>query len=415
MFATKLKCLRCGQEYSLLTRYNCLKCKGILDVEYDYEAMKTKGFGSQLTMMKKEGMWKFKGFLPVKNKESIVTLREGDTPLFHYERFGALMNLFNVYLKDETRNPTGSFKDRPISCAISKAREEGTDTVITSSSGNAGVAVASYAAKAGMKAIIVVPSTTPRNKLLSMVCSGAILLKIKGTISDCFNLARELARKYEWVNLTSTFLNPFATEGDKTIAYELYQQLKLVPDWIVVPVGAGPLLVGIYKGYKELRELGLVDKLPAMVAVQVKGCAPIVRAFEREDLEVKAWGTPRTIASGIADPLQGYSDDGTLTLHIIKESGGVAVAVDDESLIESVQNLSRFVGIFAELTGVSSLASLKKLKEQGILKENDSVICMVTGSGFKDAYTIEKYVEIPPRELEPNLKEVENFLEQKLT
>jgi len=415
MFATKLKCLGCGQEYPLFTRYNCLKCKGILDVEYDYEAMKKKEFGSQFTMKKDEGMWKFKDFLPVKKKESIITLREGDTPLFHCERFGALMNLFNVYLKDETRNPTGSFKDRPISCAISKAREEGADTVITCSSGNAGVAVASYAAKAGMKAIIIVPSATPRNKLLSIVSSGAILVKVKGTTSDCFNLAREIAQKYRWVNLTSAFLNPFATEGDKTVAYELYQQLKLVPDWIVVPVGAGPLLAGIYKGYKELKKLGLVDKLPAMVAVQAKGCAPIVRAFERGDLEVKAWGIPHTIASGIADPLQGYASDGTLTLHLTKESGGVAVAVDDENLMESVQNLSRFAGIFAEPTGASSVASLRKLKEKSILKENDTVICMVTGSGFKNSYTIEKYVGVPPTELEPNLKEVENFLEQKLT
>lgn len=415
MFATKLRCLRCGAEYPLVTRYNCIKCKGILDVEYDYEAMKRRKVGSQFTVKKDEGIWKFKDFLPVEKQESIVTLKEGDTPLFFCERLGALMDLANVYLKDETRNPTGSFKDRPISCAISKTREEGRNTVITSSSGNAGVSVASYAAKAGMKSIIVVPSTTPRNKLLSIVCSGAILVKVKGTTSDCFNLARELSQKYGWINLTSTFLNPFATEGDKTVAYELYQQLKLVPDWILVPIGVGPLLIGIYKGYKELRELRLVEKLPAMVGVQAKGCAPIVRAFEREESQVKPWGTPHTIASGIADPLQGYSNDGALTLRIIKESGGMAVAVDDESLMRSVQKLSTLAGIFAEPTGVASVASLKKLREKGILKENDTVICMVTGSGFKDAHTIEEYVEIPPIELEPTLKEVEDFLEQKLT
>jgi len=416
MFATKLRCLKCRAEYPLITRYNCLKCKGILDVEYDYEAMKREEVGSQFTMGKNEGIWKFKDFLPVEKQENIVTLKEGDTPLFYCKRLSASMDLANVYIKDETRNPTGSFKDRPISVAISKAKEEGETTVITSSSGNAGVAVASYAAKAGMKAIIVVPSTTPRNKFLSIVCSGAILVKVKGTTSDCFNVVRELSQKYGWVNLTSTFLNPFATEGDKTVAYEIYQQLGLVPDWILVPIGAGPLLVGIYKGYKELKKMGLVEKLPAMVGVQSKGCAPIVRAFERGESKVKAWGTPpHTIASGIADPLQGYSNDGTLTLHIIKESGGIAVAVDDESLIKSVQELSRFAGIFAEPTGVASVASLKKLREKGILKETDTVICVVTGSGFKDTHTIEKYVEIPPIELEPTLKEVENFLEQKLT
>jgi len=415
MFATKLKCLRCGKEYPIFTKYNCSKCKGILDVEYDYEAMKKKEIGSRFAVKTNEGIWRFKDFLPVEKKESIVTLREGDTPLFRSDRLGALMNLSNFYLKDETRNPTGSFKDRPISCAISKAKEEGKNTVITSSSGNAGVAVASYAAKAAMKAVILVPSTTPRNKLLSIVCSGGILIKIKGTTSDCFNLTRELSGKYEWANLTSTFLNPFATEGDKTVAYELYLELGRAPDWIVVPVGAGPLLAGIYKGYKELKKLGLVDKLPAMTGVQAKGCAPIVRAFERGEREVRAWGTPHTIASGIADPLQGYSDDGTLTLDIIKESGGVAVAVNDDDLIESVQKLSRFAGIFSEPTGASSVASLRELKKRGVLKEKDAVVCMVTGSGFKDSHTIQEHVEIPPKELEPNLEEVREFLDQKLT
>jgi len=414
MFGTKLKCLRCGKKYPLLTKYSCSKCGGILDVDYDYEAMKKKEIGSHLGTKKDEGMWKFRDFLPIKKKESIVTLREGGTPLFRCERLAELTSLADFYLKDETRNPTGSFKDRPTSCAISKAKEEGGNAVITSSTGNGGVAVATYAAKAGMKAIIIVPSTAPRNKLLSIVCSGALLVKIKGIYSDCFSLARELSREYGWVNLTSTFLNPFATEGDKTVAYELYRDLRLVPDWILVPVGAGPLLVGIYKGYKELKELELVDKLPAMIGVQAKGCAPIVRAFERGEREVRAWGTPHTIASGIADPLQGYSDDGSLTLKIIRESGGAAVAVDDESLVESVQNLSRLTGIFAEPTGASSVASLRELKKRGILKEKDTVVCMVTGSGFKDSHTIQKYVEIPPKELEPNLEEVREFLDQKL-
>ncbi len=415
MFATKLRCLRCGKEYPLLLKYNCSKCKGILDVEYDYEAMKKQEIGSRLSIRKGQGMWRFRDFLPIRNEENIVTLIEGDTPLFCCERLGAAMNLSNLYLKDETRNPTGSFKDRPISCAISKAKEEGKNTVITSSSGNAGVAVASYAAKAGIKAIILVPSSTPRNKLLSIVCSGGILIRIKGTTSDCFNLTRELAYKYEWANLTSTFLNPFATEGDKTVAYELYQQLGLVPDWIVVPVGAGPLLAGIYKGYKELEQLGLVDRLPAMVAVQARGCAPIVRAFDKGDPEVEPWEVPHTIASGIADPLQGYSEDGTLTLQVIRESGGVAVSVDDDDLIESVQNLSKFAGIFSEPTGASSVASLKKLEDKGILEGGDTVVCLITGSGFKDSYTIEEYVEIPPKELEADLKEVEYFLKQELT
>ena len=183
----------------------------------------------------------------------------------------------------------------------------------------------------------------------------------------------------------------------------------------MIPVGAGPLLAGIYRGYKELKKLGLVDRLPAMIGIQAKGCALIVRAFERDEREVRAWGTPHTIASSIADPLHGYSDGGTLTLDIIGESGGVAVAVDDEDLIEGVQILSRVAGIFAEPTGASSIASVTKLKEKGLLKENDTVICMVPGSGFKESYVIGEYVQIPPTEFGPDLGEVKNFLKEELT
>jgi len=415
MFATKLKCIKCAAEYSLVTRYGCPKCGGILDVIYDYEAMRKEGIDLYFPGVKNEGMWRFKDLLPIEKKESIVTLREGNTPLFRCEKFGASLNLASLYLKDETRNPTLSFKDRPISCAISKAKEEGKEIVTTSSSGNAGVAVASYATKAGMKAIIVVPATAPRNKLLSIVVSGAILVKVKGTTSDCFMLAKKLSQEYEWANLTSTFMNPFATEGDKTVAYELYEQLGHVPDWIIVPIGAGPLLVGIYKGYKELKELGLVNKLPSMIGVQAEGCAPITKAFEKGEEEVKAWGAPHTIASGIADPLQGYSDDGTFVLKVIRKSGGLATAVDDESLIENVKKLSAAMGIFAEPTACASIACLKKLRKKGILKEKDTVVCIITGSGFKDAHTIEKYVEVPPVEIEPDLNKVKYFLEQKLT
>jgi threonine synthase len=415
MFATGIRCLKCGAEYPLQMMYNCPECRGILDVQYNYAAIKKEGKSpANLSMGKDKGMWRFQGLLPVQKKDCIVSLIEGDTPLLRCRGWAEEVNELGIHLKDETRNPTGSFKDRPISCAISKAKEEGRNVVITSSSGNAGVAVASYAANAGMRAIIIVPSTTPRNKVLSIVCFGALLVKVRGTTSDCFNIARELSQKHDWANLASTFLNPFCTEGDKTVAYELYEQLRSVPDWIVVPVGVGPLLVGIYKGYKELKELGIIQKLPAMIAVQAKGCAPIAKAFGKGESQVKPWTTPRTIASGIADPLRGYSGDGTLTLQIIRESEGVAVTVEDTSMMDSVIRLSNLTGVFAEPTGASSVASLRKLKTKGLVKNGETVVCMITGSGFKDTSTIEKYVQVEGKEVAPSLAEVEREMERRL-
>jgi len=411
MFAVNLRCLKCGTVYPLQIVYNCPKCGGILNVEYNYKDVHRKKL--LVNFEKRKGIWRFEALLPVRKHLKFVSLGEGNTPLFKCRRLGRKIGLSNLYVKDETRNPTGSFKDRPISVALSKANEEGKKIVITSSCGNAGSSVAAYAAKAGMKSITVVPLTASSNKLLQIATFGATLIKVRGTYSDCFRIVKMLSSKFNWVNLTSTFLNPFATEGDKTVAYELYEQLGKVPDWILVPIGTGPLLVGIYKGFKELERLHLAAGLPAMVGIQAKGCAPIVRAFQKGDSEVKAWSTPETVASGIADPLQGYTQDGTLTLQIIRESGGFATAVDDKAMLKSVLMLTRFSGIFAEPAGAASVAGAKKLAERGIIKKNDTVVCVVTGSGFKDPGSIKKEIEIPKEEIEPKVKEAEKILHKK--
>jgi len=410
-FGTNLKCLKCGTTYPLQIIYDCPVCGGILDAEYDYE--KVSGQKLLMNFEKARSIWRFKALLPVRKHLSIVSLSEGNTPLFKCHKLGAKLGLCNLYIKDETRNPTGSFKDRPISVALSKANEEGKKIVITSSTGSAGNSIAAYAAKAEMKSIVLVPSCVSSVRSLQIVACGGTLVKIKGTYSDCFRIVKALSQKFDWVNLTSTFLNPFAVEGDKTVAYELNEQLGNVPDWILVPIGAGPLLVGIYKGCKELEKLGLVSGLPAMAGIQAEGCAPIVRAFKSKDSRVKHWDNPETVALGIADPLRGYTQDGTLTLQTIRESGGVAIEVDDETILESISMLARSTGVFAEPAGVTSVTGVKKLVEEGIIKKNDLVVCIITGSGFKDLGSVRKKIEITEEEVEPSIEKVEKILNKK--
>jgi threonine synthase len=407
MFATHLVCLGCGSIFPVKLVYNCPRCEGILDVKYDYERIAEKGIFSHLD----KGIWRFRKILPIEDTSEFVSLGEGNTPLLEDQKVGEEIGLKKLYLKDETRNPTGSFKDRPISVAISQAKKEKKRVIIISSSGNAAAAAAAYAARSGIKCIVVAPRSSPESKLLQILAYGATLVKVDGTPSECFRLVKEVSSEFDWANLTTTFLNPFATEGDKTLAYELYEQVRDINRvWIVIPVGAGPLLFGCYKGFEELKELGLVSSLPSMVGVQAEGCAPIVRAFEKQDQEVKAWDTCQTIASGIADSLAGYAQDGTLTLQTIRESGGLAVSVSDEALLESVLILGRDAGIFAEPTGAASIAAVKKLVKEGLIKKDDTVICVITGQGFKDLEPLKKKIKITEKEIKPELKEVEKIL-----
>jgi len=352
------------------------------------------------------GIWRYQELLPLKTKDW-VTLYEGRTPLYQLD-----CNGIAVYIKDETRNPTGSFKDRPVAVAVSVAKELGAPGILVASSGNAGAAVAAYAAKAGLKAIVLVPEEVPTSKLIQICAYGAFILRVAGDYSNSFRLARELGERLGWANVTSTYLNPFALEGNKTIAHELYEQLHgKVPDWILVPVGAGALVSGIVKGYKELSELNEVEQLPRMGAIQSTGCAPIVRAFESGQSGVKAWDSPTGIASGILDPLRGYEQDGTQTLRMVYETHGVAVAIDDMSVLEGIKELGRH-GIFAEPAGAIAYSAVTVLQSAGKIAAGDSVVVIVTGSGFKNIGPISALFEETPI-VAPSCEEALRVLERK--
>jgi len=398
MLAEGARCIGCGTRYPLDILYKCERCGGILDIEYDYEeaarVVAARGLSDEL----ETGIWKYRPFLPVGDGANAVTLGEGGTALFQCDRLASRLGFEALYVKDETREPTGSFKDRPVAVAITKALEFGVDTVVTSSSGNAGASVAAYAARAGLRCVVFVPSTTPTGKLAQIAMYGAKVIPVEGSCSDTYRLAQIVAKRNGWLNVTTTFLSPYPTEGDKTIGYEIAEQLGWQPaDWVIVPIGAGPLLVGAFKGFEELHKLGFISSLPRMVGVQAEGCAPIAKAFEEGRSEVEEWSDkPVTVATGIADPLVGYEDDGTYTLQIIRRSGGAALTVSDNEILQAAVYLSKTEGLFAEPTGAASIAGAMKLLHCGEIKRDDTVVCIVTGNGLKDTPTFARLIQMPP-------------------
>jgi len=285
----------------------------------------------------------------------------------------------------ESVNPTLAFKDRPLAVAMTAAAQFGLNEVVCASTGNTGVAAAAYAARAGLRCTIYVPEGTPEEKRSAMEQYGAVLHTVKGHYSDAYKVAEEMAIERQAFNLTSTYMNPYAVEGNKTVAYELAFQLGKVPDWIIVPIGAGPLLSGIYKGFKEMQLAGFIDKLPRMAGVQAEGCAPIVKAFHDGEADVQPWSGPaQTIASGIADPLLTYPADGTRTLSVIRESKGIALAIADAELVRYRRLLAEREGVLAELSSVTAVAAAAHMQQTGLLEQNATIVSIVTGHGLKD-------------------------------
>jgi len=390
-----LHCLSCGE--TLLSPPpsvgNCPQCGGILHVQgYVYDRARLI---DSLDAPEGMGIWRFHELLPVERSSSWTTLGEGNTPLHR------MIVDQHLYIKDETRNPTGSFKDRATAVAVSAAREAKAQGVLVASSGNAGASAAAYATAAGLGAVVLVPEGVPAAKLVQIHAYGACVLRVAGDYSNSFSLADQLVKQTNWANVTTTYLNPFGLEGDKTVAYELNAQLSgRIPDWILIPVGAGPLLAGVYRGYQELKQMGMVSRLPRMIAVQSSGCAPIVEAFEAGRATVEAWEHPEGIASGILDPLRGYPQDGSRTLSLVRESGGLAVSVSDEELLLSVVELGRR-GIFAEPAGAAGYAAVRVLRDHLAIGREDLLVALVTGSGFKNMGPLAaRWTEeqtIPPR------------------
>jgi len=388
-----LYCTKCGTIYDP-SRVNtvCPKCGGVLYADYDVEYAKTLINCDLLRKRPRSlGLWRFMELLPVKEGRNIISLGEGATPLIKAKRLGEILGLKNLYIKDESLNPTGTFKARGLSVAISKALELGIKKVGMPTAGNAGAALAAYAARASIKAVIYTPKNTPKTMLTEITMYGAELRLVDGTIADA---GRELSKvkDVEGIFDMSTMKEPYRLEGKKTMGYEIVEDLDWVtPDVIIYPTGGGTGLLGIWKGINELRVMGLLkeEKLPRMISVQSTGCAPIVKAFHEGKEYTEVWTNPKTIAPGIKVP-KPYAD--YLILKVLRESKGTAIAVSDKEILDAIKELSKTEGILPCPEGASTLAALHKLLEQGLIDKDEIVVLVNTGSGLKYIDLISQYI-----------------------
>jgi threonine synthase len=386
-----MRCVRCGRTLALAGfPYHCPDCGGILLVENDLSGWT----GPDPTV---PGMERYRELLPLDTDSQLISLGEGGTPLISATRLSEDMHDIEVLLKNETVNPTGSFKDRALAVMTTRACDEGYGRVISSSSGNAGISSAAYAARAGVEAMVVAPESTRQTKLAQLTVHGARVVRVRGSTSDTYELAKAAAETGKWANLTTTFLSPLATAGFKTIGYELADQLDgHAPDWVIAPISAGPILVAVAMAFREYRAAGRVDRVPRMVCAQAVGCAPIARAFEEGAENVTAWSDPPdTIATAIADPLRGYEDDGTLTLRVVRETEGVALTVTDDAIRKAIRRLAELEGVFAEPSGAVPLAALAILRDAGAIRAGSRVACLITGHGLKDPMAADQDVDAP--------------------
>lgn len=327
-------------------------------------------------------MWRWHELLPVHDPENMISLGEGDTPLLRLPRVGESLGMTNLMVKDESLNPTGSFKARGLSAAVSKGKELGVKRVIIPTAGNAGGAMAAYAARSGLEACIYMPKDTPYANIEESRIAGAQVILIDGLISEAAGMAGERARLEGWFDV-STFKEPYRCEGKKVMGYELAEDFHWkLPDVIVYPTGGGTGLVGMWKAFKEMAEMGWLETTarPRMVAVQAEGCAPVIRAFDNNALFCDYWVGAQTIASGLRVP-KSFADQ--IILHDIRESCGTAVAVSDSEIIYAQALLAAQEGIFAAPEGAATLAATQRLLHEGWIEPDETVVLFNTGTGLK--------------------------------
>jgi threonine synthase len=399
-YIAKLVCSRCKKAYDpkdipVLCDKGDL---GRLDIVYDYEKIKD-ALDKEDVALRYRDIWKWKEFLPV-DERFAIRLGEGATPLIRAERLGEKLGLRNLYLKDETRNPTGSFKDRAMAIGVAKGREKGVKVVTTASSGNAAAALAAYAAKAGLGTVAFVLESASKGKIAQLNLYGAKVVKVRRRREGedpTVMMMLEATKRKGWYPCPSFGpFNPYQVEGPKTISYELAEEFRWNSyDWVFVPTGSGCLLTGLWKGMQDLVKVGFVEYVPKLVAVQPKGNSPLVRAIKegRRFEEIEPEKNPSTIATGLSDP---FPWDGDMALEGVKGSNGTGVAPSDEEIMEAVKDLAKYEGVFAEPSGAAGLAGLKKVVEEGVVDKDERVVVLVTGTGLKDVELIEGLVRETP-------------------
>lgn len=382
-----LACVNCGAVYAPEDIiYRCNYCGHLLAVKYDMDSVDV-----QKSEWNKRpiSVWRYREILPVSGKP--VSLQEGGTPLYHLEKIGEEIGIRSLYAKHEGMNPTGSFKDRGMTVGVSMAIQLGMTSVACASTGNTSASLAAYAAKAGMPAVVLLPSgKVALGKVAQALMHGAKVLAVNGNFDRALEMVQELCTSHGLYLLNS--VNPYRLEGQKTIGFEVMDQLGHVPDRIVLPVGNAGNISAVHKGMNELIELGLIDRCPMMTGIQAEGSRPVVDAIEQGLKEVVPEKAPETVATAIRI---GAPVNAEKALVAIRSTGGMAASVTDEEILAMQRDLAKKEGIGVEPASAASVAGIKKLSEEGFIDRDETVVCVVTGHLLKDPETVIKQCESP--------------------
>ncbi|MEE9262555.1 MAG: threonine synthase [Dehalococcoidia bacterium] len=380
-YLSHLECTSCGKSHSHTQAIRtCPNCGKVLFARYDLPSLKRE-VNREVFKGRRSDMWRFYEMMPVLEEGNVVSLGEGGTPLLHAKNLGRKLGLKNLYIKDEGLNPTGSFKARGISAAVSKAKEVGQTRLTMPTAGNAGGALAAYAARGGLEAHVFMPKDAPEANKKECQVLGSNLTLVDGLIGDAGRLSQEKAQNEGLFDI-STLREPYRAEGKKTMALELAMDLGWrTPDAIIYPTGGGTGIVGMWKAFEELRELGWIDSpQPKFVSVQAEGCQPIVKAFHEGSNESEPWPNASTEAAGLRVPSV-FAD--YIILRVLRETGGTAIAVSDSDMVKAMSEMGAAEGVFACPEGAATLVGLKRLLDQSFFQGSETIILMNTGSGLK--------------------------------
>ncbi|MFC2104386.1 threonine synthase [Bacteroidota bacterium] len=403
------ECIDCGKQFdSSETLYLCPNCskenndssppKGVLRIVYNFFEILQNNF--LFTDFKKDN---FLRLLPIDKIESLPKLKVGDTPLYEFDELDGKKLTVQLYLKDDSQNPTFSFKDRASAIVSAYAKEKSFETIVAASTGNAGSSLAGLCAAQGQKAIIMVPESAPLAKLTQIIMYGATIIPVKGTYDDAFDLSIKATEEFGWYNRNTAF-NPFTIEGKKTVSYEIFDQLnETIPNRIFVPVGDGVIISGVYKGFEDLLNLKLIDKIPTIIAVQSKGSDNLTRNIDKEKFEIKP---SNTVADSISVDIPRNFN---MTKQFIKKYKGEYLTVSDEAILESSAILSRNTGLFVEPAAATSFAGFLKYHQENKLDKNSKNVVLLTGSGLKDLNSVQKILNIP-ESIKPTIDNLKKLL-----